>query len=74
MKEKDDKEKWWEHLQKGLEGMMEEFREKIPGEFVQHMKNSLKESLLAFRALMDYGIEKIEKSGEKSRVKKIEVK
>ncbi|MFN4181641.1 MAG: hypothetical protein ACK4G3_00280 [bacterium] len=74
MKEKEDKEKWREYLEKAVDGMLEELREKAPREFVRHMRNSIKESLLAFRALIDYGIEKIEKSEEKSRVKKIEVK
>jgi len=44
----------------------------VPEEFKHHMTQAYKEILLAFKSLIDERIKKIE-SGEKKKIKKIEI-
>jgi hypothetical protein len=68
-------ERWTEHFAKGFEALCEELQGTVPKEFKMHVKNSMKELLLAIDSLLKKGIERLEEKEEKvKKPRKVEVK
>lgn len=68
------KECWTEHFAKGIEALFDEMKDSVPKDFKTHVRNSMKEFLLAVEALLDKGIERLEeKEKPKKTPKKVEV-
>lgn len=69
MKEKE----WVTYLGKAVESFMEEIKGTIPEETKEHIRNAVKEIMLAFKSLLDEGITRIEKKGEEKKAKRVKV-
>ena len=65
MENKDPQMEWVGHLSRAVEAFMKDIRGVLPDETYDHLKNSKKELLLAFRSVLDREIEKAEKEGRK---------
>ncbi len=65
--------KWVEYLSKAVDAFIDDMKTVVPDETKTHLRNSVKEFMLAVRTLIDRKIEKIE--GEKKEEgHKVEVK
>jgi|Deesub1362B_J571_1020462.scaffolds.fasta_scaffold29000_2 hypothetical protein len=65
--------KWVEYLSKAVDAFIDDMKTVVPDETKTHLRNSVKEFMLAIRTLIDRKIEKIE--GEKKEEgHKVEVK
>jgi len=65
--------KWLEYLSKAVDAFIDDMKTVVPDETKMHLRNSVKEFMLAIRTLIDRKIEKIE--GEKrEKGHKVEIK
>lgn len=69
MKEKE----WVMYLGKAVESFIKEIKGTFPEETKEHVRNAVKEMMLAFKSLLDEGITKIEKRSEKKKATKVKV-
>ncbi len=64
--------KWIEYLSKAVDAFIDDMKAVVPEETKTHLKNSVKEFMLAIRTLIDRKIEKFEEKKEEGH--KVEVK
>ncbi len=65
--------KWMEYLSKAVDAFIEDMKTIVPEETKTHLRNSVKELMLAIKVLIDKKIEKIE-GKKKEEGHKVEVK
>jgi hypothetical protein len=64
--------KWMEHLSKAVDAFVEDIKGIVPPETKVHLKNSVKEFMLAIKTVLDRKIEKMEEKKEEGH--RVEVK
>ncbi len=69
MKEKE----WVIYLGKAVESFIKDIKGTFPDDTKEHVRNAVKEVMLAFKSLVDEGIIRMEKKKEKKKTRRVKV-